>query len=134
MIFQGMEPWPEGEPLVEIRTGERTIDLHNWASFIGFEHRLPETLILRFDFDESEGGLRQGPHSKEVRLRFDGMSHLQVGGDESEHHYESDSLSEFIYREITRSRGSVQVTMMDGLTLEFEAGSVVLEEDDPAIR
>jgi hypothetical protein len=135
VIFQGIETWPEGEPLVEIRTEERVIDLHNWASFVGFEYRSPETLILSFDFDESEGGLRHGPHSKQVRLRFDGVSDLQVKRDEFEHSYESDSLSDFIYREIGTERGSVQVAMMDGLTLAFEAGSVVLEEDDePAKR
>lgn len=108
-----MESWPEGEPFVEIRTGERTIDLHNWASFVGFEYQSPETLILRFDFAESEGGLRHGPQSKQVQLRFDGMSDLHVKRDELEHSYESDSLSDLIYRQVSPGRGSVQVTMMD---------------------
>lgn len=128
MIFEGIEAWPENEPLVEVRTESRIIDLHNWASFLGFDYRLPETIVLQFEFDESEGGLREGSSSKEVRLRFEGIAELKVHRQQLEHVYEPDTLSEFLYRGTRPGRGWVQVTMMDGFTVAFEAGKVALEE------
>lgn len=133
MIFEGIASWPENEPLVEVRSEGRVIDLHNWASFLGFNYQLPETLLFRFDFDETEGGLRGGSSSKEVRLRFEGVNGLRVHRQEFETMYESDTLSDFIYREMRPGRGWVQVTMMDGLTITFEAGAVALEEETSSL-
>lgn len=99
MIFDRIDEWPQNEPVVEVPSEGRLIDLHNWASFLGFEYRLPETLLVLFDYDESEGGMRQG-RSKEVRLRFKGVTDLRVGREQLENTYEANSLSDFIYREL----------------------------------
>jgi hypothetical protein len=133
VIFDGIESWPENEPLVELRTGDRIIDLHNWASFVGFDYRLPETLMFRFDFDQTEGGLRGGSSSKQVGLRFEGVYELRVHKQKLENMYEGDTLSDFLYRKQRPGRGWVQVTMMDGFTISFEAGAVVLEEDGTGV-
>lgn len=131
MIFEDIEIWPENEPLVEIRTEHRVIDLHNWASFLGFNYQLPETLLLRFEFDETEGGLRAGSSSKEVRLRFEGVNEMRIHRQELENSYEADTLSDFVYRELRPGRGWLQISMMDGFTVTFEAGAVALEEETP---
>lgn len=127
-MFEGCDPWPENKQLVELLTPQGVVDLHNWASFEGFSFRLPETLILRFEYDPSWGGLRDDPGSQRLQLRFEGVRDLLVRTVESEGGYESDTLSDFVYREVRPGVGSVTFTMMDGLTIQFEAGGVILEE------
>lgn len=129
MIFEGMESWTKNEPFVELVSGGRIIDLHNCATFLGFEFRVPETILLSFDFDETGRGLREGSTSKELRLRFEGVSDIQVHQQELEHVYEAFALDEFLFRELRPGRGWIEVTMMDGFMISFEAGSVALEEE-----
>lgn len=130
MIFDGIEPWPELEPVVEVRVRKRLIDLHNWASFVGFDYRYPETLVFRFEYDETWGGAQDGASGKEIGVRFDGVANLRTDTDTMEHVYEGDTLSEFLYRPLRPGRGWIQATMMDGFTIRFEAGSVSLEEEE----
>ena len=122
-----MQAWSENEPVVELHADGRLIDLHNWASFLGFEYDHPEEFLIRFEFDESEGGRREGPPRTEIRLRFRGLSDLRVYQEELEHSYEPETLDHFLYRTSKPGRGWVQVSMMDGLTITFEAGSVGME-------
>ncbi len=127
MIFEGFESWSENEPLVEIHVGERIIDLHNWGSFVGFEYHAPETLIVKFLFDETEGGRRPGSPAAEVRLRFEGMDELEVQREAIDELYESDTLSDLFYRRVSPVRGRVQITMMDGFSIKLVAGLVALD-------
>lgn len=120
--------------MVEVDCGGRVIDLHSWASFGRFEYVVPDVLIFRFDVDESEGGRHQGRPAREVLLQFAGIRQLRVWTADLEAVYESDSLSYFIYRHVDPDRGYVEVTMMDGLTFGFEAGSVRVTMDDSDIR
>ncbi len=128
MIFKSIEPWSEDEPFVEIGADGRVIDLHNWASFLGFEYRLPESLFVRFDFDETEGGLRDGSPSRQITLHFEGVTRLEVEHQEVKPAYEPETLHALVYRRINEASGWVQFTMMDGLAITFKAGSVGFEE------
>lgn len=125
MIFNGFEPWRQNFPEIEIRAGDRLLDLHNWGSFRGLEYLYPESLTLIFDYDESEGDVQSGGAAV-VRLLFDGVSELRVGHAKFEHAYGGETLSEFMYRELHPGRGLIEVVFMDGFTIRFEAGSVTL--------
>ena len=128
MVFDQIEPWRENEPFVEIQQGDRVLDLHNWASFLGFEYGLPESVVLRFDLDETEGAFRPGAPSKKISLRFDGVAGLGVHREQLEHVYEPETLDGLMYRQVRPGVGLVRCTMMDGFTIIFEARSVALEE------
>jgi hypothetical protein len=52
---------------------------------------------------------------------------MGVHRQELENTYEGGTLSDFLYRDVRPGRGWIQVTMMDGFTITFEAGSVALE-------
>lgn len=127
LIFRDIEPWAQGEPFVEIRSNDELIDLHNLASFLGFEFRLPETLVLSFDYDETWGGTRDGIAQRRLHLRFDGVSDLEVAHAAGDFTYEGETLSDIVYVATSPGRGSVEVIFMDRSTLRFKAGSVALE-------
>ena len=128
MIFEGMRPWTPAEPLVELYVDDQRIDLHNWASYLGFEFRYPETLIVTFDYDSSEGGFRPGSTSLLVRVVFGGVANLMIEYEQLEEQYEGDTLCAFIYQKLRPGRGHIDVVLMDGFTLRFEAGSVSVEQ------
>lgn len=128
MIFDGIDRWPQNEPLVEVRSHGRLIDLHNWASFLGFVYQVPESLWLLFEWDASEGGIQSGSTNAELRLHFKGVRDLRVERSNVEEEYESETLREFFYSERQLQHGWVQFTMMDGFVISFEAGTVALEQ------
>lgn len=128
MIFNGLEPWPENYPTVECETPTGIIDLHNWGSLKAFEFRLPETLIFHFEFDETWGGSRGGTVSRTIHIRFDGVTDLTVGVEPMVEISEADSLADIVHATVRPGRSAVRVKMLDGLRIEFEAGSVTLEE------
>jgi hypothetical protein len=36
MRLDNLDPWPEGVPLIELRSRGSTFDLHNWGELAGF--------------------------------------------------------------------------------------------------
>lgn len=126
MIFNGLEPLRHNEGTIEVRSSERRIDLHNYASFIGFRYRFPETVTLSFDYDAGGDHETKEPPQL-VELKFEGVSNFRAGLLDWEHKYEGETLREIVYGNLGAGRGVFEVIFEDGFILSFEAGSVSLE-------
>lgn len=129
MIFDGIDPWVVNDPFVEIRTNGELIDLHNWATFVGFSYRLPGRLSVEFEYDETQG--RQEPaRIASVQLVFQEVEELTLRQIDVEERYEPSTLSDIVYRPIASGTGEVAITFMDGTQLHFLARAVSVARGD----
>ena len=116
MEFRGLVPWPQAVPLVEVETGDSTLDLHNWAQFTGVSFAAPESLTLTFLYSTSGAELSRGEGDR-IDLRFHSVRNLVIT-----------QAPDFDARVVSDLEGWLWQDAGDGWgRLEFRFGDLVVE-------
>jgi hypothetical protein len=123
MRFEGLDPWPEAVPLIEIQAHGSSFDLHNWGEFDGFSFETPDSLSFSFRHWRPDGD--PGAEGTVIRLRFRGVRHLVVTQAPDFEPRVVGDLEHWLWQ--TRGDGQGRVYFHFGdLALEFRAEAVEL--------
>ena len=135
MRFHGFTPWRQDYEQVECWIGDRVVDLHNAANFVGFSYysraNSRQILELMFDVEEGLGGRATQEEPSRIHLRFAGVESLHV--EEVNGKFAAElrhDLDHWEYFEDARGRGLLRFEV-GGLELSFTASEVALRFREP---
>jgi hypothetical protein len=133
--FDGLDPWPRGEPVVECRRGRSRYDLHNWSRFVGWQWRSDRPLLLLaflYDPDRWGGGTsRRGSLPLLLHLGFDEVRGLTVVSPSDLAEREHDLVEEWVWED-DGDDGSFEF-QLGRMQIEFRARRVRFTTSAPAV-